>query len=208
MQTCSTPSRTAVYRRGAVSIARPTPVPMRAPDTGWPVATPTPVPMSPPATVAHPEMATAINRMTNSCTLFMMFPGTGRFNAYPSLLWFKQTQTDSTRRVRVCCALHRLGNATRKTESGVPGGRRLLPTRPDIRPLQQRTLACQGIWLGAITHHRTIKCAGALRAARLPRRGRAFACSASSWTRPARAPRTPGRARRAPPKAARAALPH
>ena len=35
----------------------PTPVPMRAPDTGWPVATPTPVPMSPPATVAHPETA-------------------------------------------------------------------------------------------------------------------------------------------------------
>jgi hypothetical protein len=42
------------HRRGAVSIMMPTPVPISAPDTGWPVATPTPVPMSPPAIVAHP----------------------------------------------------------------------------------------------------------------------------------------------------------
>lgn len=45
------------YRRGAVSIIMPTPVPTSAPDTGWPVARPTPVPMSPPAMVAHPETA-------------------------------------------------------------------------------------------------------------------------------------------------------
>jgi len=39
------PSRATgcVCWRGAVSIMVPTPVPIRAPDTGWPVAKPTPV---------------------------------------------------------------------------------------------------------------------------------------------------------------------
>lgn len=52
--------------RGAVSIMMPTPVPMRAPDTGWPVATPTPVPISPPAMVAHPDMAVTATKTASN----------------------------------------------------------------------------------------------------------------------------------------------
>jgi len=61
--------RRLAHWRGAVSIMRPTPVPINAPETGWPVATPTPVPMSPPAMVAHPPRTTA--RTTNTSNLIV-----------------------------------------------------------------------------------------------------------------------------------------
>lgn len=49
----------------------PTPVPISAPDTGWPVATPTPVPIRPPAMVAHPE--TAVTATKTAIALILRF---------------------------------------------------------------------------------------------------------------------------------------